>query len=751
MGKGRDKRKKHEGGDKAVSRAQRTVTKAAKGVKRGEAGTIEGEGTGLGGLNNEEDVVATIMRLKRVDAKRKSAVEIDIDPPPPRVNGVMIAHPTRDNELVIFGGELWDGESTKPFNDLVIFNATKNAWRQIKSPLGPSPRSSCQAFTYKNCIYIHGGEFVSPTQSQYMHFRDCFRMDMTTGVWEELAAGGKGKGPCPSARSGHRIALWKRSAVSFGGFYDNALENKYFDDLWMLSDLEGDGHWAQVILPPHAEVPHRRSGHAVAVYKDDFFVYGGYFTEKVSRFRRAEATVLHDLWCINLAAAAPVWNKIRLGGVPMPIRSGIGFAVKEKRLLLFGGVVDVDAPGGQTNSTFHNDIFAFHMDNRKFFPLVLAKKKQPAGKAGLATLGKAPASLAAEVEGLIGAKLGDSDDSDDDDDDELDDGAHVLTEESRFTHSELSTGQVLPCKRMNAMLCVLGNTLYVNGGQYEIGKMEITMCDMLSINLKAMDTYAVLRTQDLTAFQWLGKESEASGSWEDGSTVADLDALAAMDDLDDDDQAVLQEEQRAIADAQAETVNRDGATAAAANDDDDDDDDDECGKGLAAAVKAATLGDGRTTTAGKAGLQKHKVQLQQQLSAANIVPTPQQAETLREFFARTAAFWMASAAEAADVSPADAQDAKVAKRLKRDAFEFCKMRHEEAVQLLEQLATIDAQQREERDWLRAQLQMRRQRQAEMEAADAEESEEDGYEDHYAQQAQQQAQPDGDDAPELTDA
>ena len=38
--------------------------------------------------------------------------------PSPRVNAVLIPNPLKENELIMFGGELYDGEFTFVYNDL---------------------------------------------------------------------------------------------------------------------------------------------------------------------------------------------------------------------------------------------------------------------------------------------------------------------------------------------------------------------------------------------------------------------------------------------------------------------------------------------------------------------------------------------------------------------------------------------------------------------------------------------------------
>jgi N-acetylneuraminic acid mutarotase len=86
----------------------------------------------------------------------------------------------------------------------------------------PSPRCAHQAVIYKGCMYVWGGEFSSPNQERFMHFRDLWRLDLATNEWDCLPTRGG-----PSARSGHRMALHKGGrALLFGGFYDTGSDVK---------------------------------------------------------------------------------------------------------------------------------------------------------------------------------------------------------------------------------------------------------------------------------------------------------------------------------------------------------------------------------------------------------------------------------------------------------------------------------------------------------------------------------------------
>lgn len=117
----------------------------------------------------------------------------------------------------------------------------------------PAPRSAHQAVIHKGMMYVFGGEFTSPNQERFHHFKvgwlcvrhsaktlpgfgrfsylalhhscsclqELWRLDLSTWEWDQL--------PCkagPTGRSGHRMAVHKGKVVLFGGYYDNGRDMK---------------------------------------------------------------------------------------------------------------------------------------------------------------------------------------------------------------------------------------------------------------------------------------------------------------------------------------------------------------------------------------------------------------------------------------------------------------------------------------------------------------------------------------------
>jgi N-acetylneuraminic acid mutarotase len=116
----------------------------------------------------EDDIEKILAEIMAKDAQ-KTAVSVTVcsAPPTPRANFTMTSLPSGD--LVMFGGEYFDGEDTTCYNDLYRWSVEKGEWRLIESPNSPPPRCSHQAVYYRDHIYIFGGEFA--TTEQFYHYK----------------------------------------------------------------------------------------------------------------------------------------------------------------------------------------------------------------------------------------------------------------------------------------------------------------------------------------------------------------------------------------------------------------------------------------------------------------------------------------------------------------------------------------------------------------------------------------------------
>lgn len=90
-----------------------------------------------------------VAKLEAAEAQRKTVTENVVAPPTPRSNFSMCAHPEKE-ELILFGGEFYNGQTLTVYNDLYIYNISKNEWKQVQTRAGPAPRSAHQMVSVAN-------------------------------------------------------------------------------------------------------------------------------------------------------------------------------------------------------------------------------------------------------------------------------------------------------------------------------------------------------------------------------------------------------------------------------------------------------------------------------------------------------------------------------------------------------------------------------------------------------------------------
>ena len=182
--KDKDKKKKGKGAEKTL---EKTEKKAKLKAKKELA------------AKGEDDIENIVKSIEEEEKKRQEVKEVKIDPPSHRSNFSMSIHP--DNpEIIFFGGEFYNGQTTKMFNDLIIYNIKvrllqhtyripskvllgflfgkntilslvannvhspqRSEWTRVVSPGGPPPRSAHQACVVSQAggqLWVFGGEFT---------------------------------------------------------------------------------------------------------------------------------------------------------------------------------------------------------------------------------------------------------------------------------------------------------------------------------------------------------------------------------------------------------------------------------------------------------------------------------------------------------------------------------------------------------------------------------------------------------------
>ncbi|EFJ09772.1 hypothetical protein SELMODRAFT_129414 [Selaginella moellendorffii] len=437
-------------------------------------------------VSDEDDIDAILAKIQKEEAK-KSDVHVDenVAAPSPRSNCSVTVNPVKDTELIVYGGEFYNGDKTYVYGNLYRYNIEKNEWKLVTSPNSPPPRSAHQAVAWKNWLFIFGGEFTSPNQERFHHYKDLWRLDLNTNVWEQLQLKGS-----PGARSGHRLVLYKHKLILFGGFYDTLREVRYFNDLYVL-DLD-DYKWQEIKPKLGAAWPSARSGFQFAVYLDEIFLYGGYFKEPApDKDQSDKGVVLADMWTLDPRNWE--WDKVKKSGMAPGPRAGFSMCVHKKRAILFGGVVDTDDKGDSLHSVFMNEMYAFQMDNRRWFV------------------------------------------------------SRLLSKTYLNIFAAFDVKVVKPCGRIHAGMVVGKDTLFLYGGMKEVGEKEVTLDDLFSLDLNKLDAWKCIIEE--TQSEWIEVSDEEGESDDDNSDAGSISN--GTDDEEDDGEVDAAESSQRVEEAAA--------------------------------------------------------------------------------------------------------------------------------------------------------------------------------------------------------
>lgn len=612
-------------------------------------------GREAGKVGEEDDIDAILKNIQKEEAKKKEVhVEENVPAPSPRSNGSLTINPSKDTELILYGGELYNGSKTFVYGDLYRYDVEKNEWKLVSSPNSPPPRSAHQTVAWKNNVYMFGGEFTSPNQERFHHYKDFWTLDLKTNQWEQILAKG-----CPSARSGHRMVLYKHKIVLFGGFYDTLREVRYYNDLHVF-DLD-NFKWEEIKPRPGCLWPSPRSGFQLVVYQDQIYMYGGYFKEVSSDKNASEKGTVHaDMW--SLDPRTWEWNKVKKTGMPPGPRAGFSMCVHKKRAVLFGGVVDMEVEADVLMSMFMNELYGFQLDNHRWYPLELRKDKPAKNKAKDIKRKE----TANDSESNIGNEDDDTMDYSEEATDvqsEVGGVSNHLTKSltltkvgssqnsdamSDSTEQEAIPEAIKPIGRINASMAVGKDMLYLYGGMMEVKDREITLDDLYSLNLSKLD-------------EWKCIIPASESEW-----------LEMSDDEDDDED---------------EDDEDDSADDAMQTDEDEEESDEEAEKNEAVSGAVSLLkGERKKLRRKEKRARIEQIRVILGLSDSQRTPTP--GESLRDFYKRTNMYWQMAAYE---------HTQHTGKELRKDGFDLAETRFKELKPILDELAVLETEQKAEEE------------------------------------------------------
>ncbi|TPX42015.1 hypothetical protein SeMB42_g05316 [Synchytrium endobioticum] len=441
--------------------------------------------------DDEEDIDAILAAFKKVEEARFQVTEEKSTPLPSRRHACqLVANPLVSAELILFGGEFFDGQKVSMFNEIYKYNIDKKEWRRVSSPNAPAPRSGHQLVATHSKLFLFGGEFVSPNQSTFYHYKDMWTFDLATNQWEKLEMKNM-----PSARSGHRMVTWKHYLVLYGGFYDTYKETRYFDDLHLFDTTTYT--WHRKDFSPIDIRPSARSGFQFFTNGTDIVLYGGYCKTLV-KANKTRGTVFNDTWTLKMSTEPSLikWERRKKPqSLPSPPRSGFTAVMYKNKAFFFGGVSD-DESDESIDSVCHDDLFVYTVDGNKWHPASIrqasdGRKSKAANKYGIHVASSEPDLVTEEHEYTASPIFPNA----------FPTQSAPLTQVDSLTPSK-------PSPRFSTMLAVAQNRMYLFGGIYEIGDKEFTLNDLWSINLDKLDGWECIMTDDTAQSAWKGDDND---------------------------------------------------------------------------------------------------------------------------------------------------------------------------------------------------------------------------------------------------
>ncbi|QPH01025.1 hypothetical protein C2857_005214 [Epichloe festucae Fl1] len=546
----KDKKKSSEA--KKAKKAEKASRQASKGEKKAKNKAARVEGSDA----EDVDLDEVLEEYRRQQEQFLKITETVCDVPPrPRAASTLMASPTDTNNLLLFGGEYFNGSLAHFYNDLHIYNISRDEWRCVTSPNAPLPRSG-HAWTRAsnpNYLYLFGGEFSSPKQGTFHHYSDFWRLEPATREWTKIEA--KGKDKSPPARSGHRMTYWKQYIILFGGFQDTSNQTKYLADLWIFDTV--NFAWHCPTLPQAQLKPDARSSFTLLPCDQGAVLYGGYSRVKATVALKKKAAKgsagqgqknvlmpkVHDD-CFFLRMALPAadagpnttptvrWERRKKpANAPNPSRAGATMTWHKGRGILFGGVHDVEQDEEGMDSEFFNQLFAWNIERNRFMPLGLRKpRQQKKATPDQQRLGRRARAQANEDELLrqlaaleTGASLDDADGMD------IEKKAQEPEEDDGKPTRDMPVNMEPPHVRFNAQLAVQDDVLYIYGGTFEKGDREFTFDDLYAIDLDKLNGCKEIFNRPVE--DWIESKDEEEDDDDDDDEEGDY-----QEDEEDEDQ-----------------------------------------------------------------------------------------------------------------------------------------------------------------------------------------------------------------------
>ncbi|KAA8494818.1 Kelch domain-containing protein 4 [Porphyridium purpureum] len=552
-------------------RKRREVRKSKKAKKERNEQLKESRRCRSSGAAHDDDDIDAL--LKELESSRRKLEKVTITAldgaaqPALRYNGVFVAHPT-DDALILHGGERYDGDMQHVFDDLSVFNIKKNSWKEVQSPLQPSPRCGHAGVTRSaqgGQLVVFGGEFASRSGSVFRHYSDLWVLDLSTYKWECVygdaapSASSTKQSAAPSARSGHRMAFVEggKKVVIFGGYFDNGKSSpRYFADcflfdmdlrLWIRVDIQ-TGFYSIPVRSACLFLPHVPSTGRSTAEAESVVILGGGYARVRQKGENDKSVCYQDMYKMSLTAASAGdtytvrYESLRPTGQSPLTLQGLRMAqTVHGDAFGFGGVQEIELDETSIQDVFSCQLVGLSVTGddrlRWFEPSVghgkMARSKEQGkqerraqdaeerktrrrrrakASSGAAASGSTMTPASASGASIIiepASEVADASTT----------GAHPENPGREDELADVMQGQeegqgkdtgLWPCPRANAGVAIKGRNLYIYGGYQEVGERQVVLSDLLTIDVSKLDEWLCL--QESQSHTWLGSDGSSTSS-----------------------------------------------------------------------------------------------------------------------------------------------------------------------------------------------------------------------------------------------
>ncbi|KAL8434626.1 hypothetical protein ACSSS7_003024 [Eimeria intestinalis] len=489
-----------------------------------------------GQIDSDELPIEVLLQQLEEEQRQRQLSKTQVtlcNQPSPRAHGSLTLLPSGD--LLLFGGESYDGKKVRVYGDLFKWDLDKSEWRRLEAPEMPKARCAHQAVHHN---FGHNSDlFHLALEARRMSHR-AIPIQVLVAINPEFCF----------------QAIWRGLLILFGGFHDTGRDTRYYNDLHIFSFSENK--WRKIEFPPHAHVPEPRGGCVFVVVGDVAVLHGG-FAKVRDTHKRVQGKTYTDTWLLDLKPLAkgaltqtPAWEKIKNSGTPPSPRTdktmqmesrgmprgeqakSAGAATTFAYFDSKGRLVKMrieDMTGGEAGAA-ESPVASVHPRNLELPAAEIAGIQSDTGStascspkcggASGATELKEPSEASTAKEAALGITA-----------------CNSPSPEQRSSHREVQRvfAADVPLPRLHGMLLVRGATLVLMGGIMELGSKEVTLDDCWTLNLNKRDRWVRVLEGTMHEQEWKGAESEAESSSGGSGGEASSDSGSDASDSEEED------------------------------------------------------------------------------------------------------------------------------------------------------------------------------------------------------------------------